>query len=224
MIHPDTELKLAHEDMGYGIFAKNLIPKGTITWVLDVLDFVLTPDMITGLLPQQIQFIEKYAYIDNKGRYILSWDIGKYCNHSCKPTTVPIGSICDIAVRDIQIGEEITCDYGTCNIRRNLLCQCKVEGCRGIVRSIDLMALIKDIDSEVANLIPLVNTVPQPLLRFMIDEHLKRLQSIVSGEVPIPSCIENAYDDCREPKGSDSDCDDQSGLWTISLETTPSAR
>ena len=224
MIHPDTELKPAREGIGYGIFATDLIPKGTITWVLDALDFVLTTEVITSLLPKQIQFIEKYAYIDNQGRFILSWDIGKYCNHSCKPTTVPIGSICDVAVHDIQIGEEITCDYGTCNIRKNLLCQCGVQGCRGIVRSIDLMALMKEIDNEVASLIPHVNTVPQPLLKFMIDEHLKRLQCIVSGDVPIPSCIENAYDDCREPTCFDSDCGDRGALWTISLETTSYVR
>jgi hypothetical protein len=78
---------------------------------------------------------------------------------------------------------------------------------------------LEEIDCDVENLVPLVNSVPQQLLNFMNDEHLKQFQSILSGEVPIPSCIDNAYDDCRELTCPDSDCIDHGGLWTISQET-----
>ncbi len=223
MIHPDTELNLVSENIGYGIFATRLIPKGTIVWVLDVLDFVLTPEVIASLSPLQIQHIERYAYVDGQGRYILCWDYGKYGNHSCRPTTVPVGSICDIAARDILPGEELTWDYATCNIRESLSCQCGMEGCRGIVRSTDFASLVESIDREVAELVPLINTVPQPLLGFMIDEDFRRLQSIISGDVPIPSCSENANDNYATLDSVDSECNGRGGLWKTSLKTTPGA-
>lgn len=212
MIHPDTELNYSKESIGYGIFATKMIPRGTITWVFCTLDFKLTKEQIGKLHPQQHKFIEKHSFVDNQGCYILGWDIDKYCNHSCKPTTAPIGGICDIALRDIQKGEEITCDYGTCNIRKNLVCDCGVDGCRGLVRPIDLISLSNEIDKEVTKLIPLVNAVPQPLLKFMNGEHFKRLQSIIAGDVPIPSSLENAYDDFMGLTCTDSENNSQFDL------------
>jgi len=35
MIHPDTEVRFINDEIGYGVVAKKLIPKGTITWVQD---------------------------------------------------------------------------------------------------------------------------------------------------------------------------------------------
>jgi hypothetical protein len=201
MMHPDTELNLISEDIGYGIFASRLIPKGTIIWALDAMDFVLSPETIAELMPLQADYIEKYAYIDNKGRYILCWDIGKYCNHSCQPTTVPLGSICDLSLRDIHPGEEITCDYGTLNIRKDLLCRCKREDCRKIIRSSDLRGLAEDIDREVRGLIPLISAATQPLLKFMVPQDRSRIESIIFGRAPIPSCLENEYRDRNMSNG-----------------------
>lgn len=33
MIHPDTELRFINPEIGYGVFATQFIPRGTITWV-----------------------------------------------------------------------------------------------------------------------------------------------------------------------------------------------
>ena len=49
MIHPDTELQYINNEIGYGVVAKKLIPKGTITWVLDKLDREFTPMEILEL-------------------------------------------------------------------------------------------------------------------------------------------------------------------------------
>lgn len=38
MIHPDTEIKFIDKEIGPGLVAKKLIPKGTITWAMDEFD------------------------------------------------------------------------------------------------------------------------------------------------------------------------------------------
>jgi hypothetical protein len=35
MIHPWTELRFINDSIGYGVFATQFIPKGTIVWALD---------------------------------------------------------------------------------------------------------------------------------------------------------------------------------------------
>ncbi|HEX4137823.1 MAG TPA: hypothetical protein VHY84_24650 [Bryobacteraceae bacterium] len=38
MMHPDAELRFIRDNMGYGLFARKRIPRGTITWTRDELD------------------------------------------------------------------------------------------------------------------------------------------------------------------------------------------
>jgi SET domain-containing protein len=69
-------------------------------------------------LPQTTQDIcRRYAYYDhNNKKYVLCGDDARFENHSDDPNTMgvyPEGDAfgMDIATRDIQEGEEITCDY-----------------------------------------------------------------------------------------------------------------
>jgi hypothetical protein len=43
MIHPNTELKFISERVGYGVFAASDIPEGTIVYVKDSLELVVSP-------------------------------------------------------------------------------------------------------------------------------------------------------------------------------------
>ena len=71
MIHPHTELQFINETIGYGVFATRLIPKGTITWVLDPLDQRFDEAYITALNPLLRERMLKYCYRDHQGQYIL---------------------------------------------------------------------------------------------------------------------------------------------------------
>jgi hypothetical protein len=51
MIHPDTELQFINDKIGYGVVATKLIPKGTITWALDKLDRIFSPEEVRKLDP-----------------------------------------------------------------------------------------------------------------------------------------------------------------------------
>src|SRR5437667_9311451 len=48
MIHPDTELRLVSERVGYGVFSTRLIPRGTITWTIDELDRRFEPAAVAS--------------------------------------------------------------------------------------------------------------------------------------------------------------------------------
>jgi uncharacterized protein len=103
---------------GLGLFAAQHIPKGTIVW-----RFVPGVDALFGAeevekLPEITQDVcKRYGYYDhNNNKYVLCGDDARFENHSDDPNTAgfypegdPFGM--DIATRDIQEGEEITCDY-----------------------------------------------------------------------------------------------------------------
>ena len=70
MIHPDTELRFVSKEVGYGVFATNLLPKGTILYARDKLDLVLTPKQYKALDLKHQDLAEKYSYIDKDGNRI----------------------------------------------------------------------------------------------------------------------------------------------------------
>src|SRR5579863_4738128 len=112
LIHPDSELRFISHEMGYGLFATRAIPKGTITWVGDSLDQIISPARYAQLPALLRSQAFKYSYTNGRGERILCWDHGRFVNHSCAATCLSPGFDFEIAVRDIAPGEEITDDYG----------------------------------------------------------------------------------------------------------------
>src|SRR5690606_32687246 len=102
MLHPDTELRFINDTIGYGVVAKKLIPKGTITWVQDDLDQVLTPQQAGSLMPQVREHLEKYSFTNSEGNYVLCWDNAKFVNHSFNPSCMSTAYDFEIALRDIM--------------------------------------------------------------------------------------------------------------------------
>ncbi|HKJ92301.1 MAG TPA: SET domain-containing protein [Longimicrobiales bacterium] len=105
---------------GVGLFADQFIAHGTPTWRF-------TPGIDQALHPSELQRIPEaargqfltYAYLDIRtGLYVLCADDARFMNHSPEPDITsdynedPVFGV-DIAARDIQAGEELTCDYCT---------------------------------------------------------------------------------------------------------------
>ena len=114
MIHPHTELRFISPEIGFGVIATQLIPKGTITWVFDPLDHVFTPDQIRSMPPLFKEKLHTYTYRDHNGNFVLCWDHARFFNHSCAPnceSEVEKGHIYLDAIRAIAPGEELTYDY-----------------------------------------------------------------------------------------------------------------
>ena len=91
MIHPDTELRLVDERIGYGVFATRRIPAGTITWIRDALDRGFTRQAIDAMEPAYRAILDKYTFVDAIGEHVLCWDIARFVNHSCDPTCLAPG-------------------------------------------------------------------------------------------------------------------------------------
>ena len=68
-----------------------------------------------------------------KGRYTLLQPPEKYVNHSCNPNTT-VKDFCDVAIRDITKGEEITGDYSEDSPPDFVMqCNCGSKNCRGTI-------------------------------------------------------------------------------------------
>ena len=105
---------------GTGLFADQFIQKGTITWRFNPgFDLRLDEDYPASLPEIAREFFYRYAAQDPKTKkYTLCLDNARFYNHSDTPNTCAMGSEVssdeqDVALRDIEPGEELTIDYRT---------------------------------------------------------------------------------------------------------------
>ena len=104
---------------GIGLFADQDIPKGTPVWEFtEGFDQKIPTDQIDNVPgPARDDFLTySYTSIKNGRYYILCCDNARFFNHSDNPNVIDVPSNTDeedidIAGRDIQRGEELTCDY-----------------------------------------------------------------------------------------------------------------
>ena len=102
---------------GFGVFALAPIAKGTPVWRFATgLDMEFSPDIVNGLPEHVRTFFSHYGYLDrNVKRIILCFDDARFVNHSDTPNLATDYAQdrygLDVALRDIEAGEEITMDY-----------------------------------------------------------------------------------------------------------------
>jgi hypothetical protein len=172
VLHPDIRIEWIDDDIGYGLFARRPIARGTITWTLDRLDRILSPAEVDGLGPRYADLVERFTYRDRTGRRILNWDLARFMNHSCAPNSLTAGLDVEIAVRDIREGEQVCDDYATLGLEEPFACRCGTPGCRRIVRPDDLVA---EWERLRAAALPLLPQVDQPLLAWVDPSDRRRL-------------------------------------------------
>ncbi len=194
MIHPHTELRFINESIGYGVFATELIPKGTITWILDDLDqrfdqaYVLSADA-----PMRDRLL-KYCFRDEQGQYILCWDIARYVNHSFNSTLIATPYKFELAARDIHPGDEITDDYGYFNLDHPFHCAPESGTQRTKVMPDDLLHYYPEWDRKAAAAMRHFNTVDQPLKPLLDPMHRAKVEAIAAGTQPMDSLLTCYYD------------------------------
>jgi len=109
---------------GLGLFAKKLIPKGTIWWHARPQDVLiisknqfLTLDTSrkSSLMENYMQSLLTYSYYERDlDALIFCLDDSRFVNHSFNANSGASedeNGFCSVALRDIQQGEEITEDY-----------------------------------------------------------------------------------------------------------------
>ncbi len=173
MLHPKTELRFINPVVGYGVFATDFIPEGTITYVKDSLELEVSPTAYLQHPPAMQEVIEKYSYIDERGYRIISWDFAKYINHCCNCNSMSTGYGFEIAIRDILPGEEITDEYGIFNLTEPMELVCDRGACRKVLKPEDFDLYYPIWDEKLKAALVNFNAIIQPLLPF-VDESTKQ--------------------------------------------------
>ncbi|MCB0762168.1 MAG: SET domain-containing protein [Flavobacteriales bacterium] len=199
MIHPDCELSFISNEIGYGVIATKLIPAGTITWVLDKLDREFSPTEFQNMEPIYQNILDTYTFRNNSGNFVLCWDNGRYVNHSFNSNCLTTAYDFEIAIRDIQPGEQITDDYGYLNIISPF--RGVDEGTRRkIVYPNDLQKYYKVWDRKIEKVFPRITQLEQPLRQLLSDQMWDRVQRINRGEEELESILSNYYDASTLPE------------------------
>ncbi len=192
MIHPKTELRLISKEIGYGVVAKEFIPAGTITWVLDELDREFTPAQFKKMNPLYQNILDTYCYRNNKGNLVLCWDYGRYVNHSFKSNCLSTAYDFEIAIRDIQPGEELTDDYGYLNVSEPF--KGVDEGTkRKTVYPNDLLKNYKSWDKKLNQNFPKITKVEQPLKELISPKLWDEIIKIADGKKEMESILKNHF-------------------------------
>lgn len=191
MIHPHTELRVVDESIGLGVFATKRIPRGTVMWTLDALDQKFGPTELARLDKGYLKLLEHYAFPNASGDWILCWDLGRWVNHSCNPNNMSTGWNFDLAIRDIEEGEQLTSDYGSLNLEAPFRCLCGDPSCRGRIRPDDFKRFAQDWDQQVQAAAADGGKLDQPLLKWLTDKSAAR--TAFSQPAKIPSILRHRY-------------------------------
>jgi hypothetical protein len=192
MIHPDTELRFISDKIGYGVVATKLIPKGTITWALDKLDRIFTPAEINTMAPTYRQIMDKYTYRNPHGNYVFCWDNARYINHSSNANCITTAYEFEIAIRDIQPGEELTDDYGYLNLEEPFEVVPEPGTNRTVVYPDDLVRYYAVWDEKLLGAFPQLLKIDQPLFHLLEPSTAEKAKQIASGEIKMDSIL-NCY-------------------------------
>lgn len=102
---------------GIGLFAAEFIPSGMPIWKhCPIIDIKFSEEELVPLSPPAREQIAAYSYRQRStGLYVLCGDDARFLNHSTTPNCIDVkgadGQGITMAARDIQLGEELTCDY-----------------------------------------------------------------------------------------------------------------
>lgn len=117
---------------GDGLFSSEFIPQGTIVYFYGIDDCFIPKDDFQFLSYDMRELFYKYGVQDEAGNMLIKED---KINHSCDANILSMfvdGIYFDIAVRDIQVNEELTIDYGLfySTFPWSMECKCNSAICR----------------------------------------------------------------------------------------------
>lgn len=192
MIHPHTEIRFINDKIGYGVVATKFIPKGTITWAIDRLDRIFTKTQIKKMDPVYQNILDTYAYRNPEGNYILCWDNARFVNHSSNSNCITTAYEFEIAVRDIQPGEELTDDYGYLNVDEPFEVLPEAGTDRTVIYPDDILRYYHIWDDKLWEAFQHLKTVNQPLEPLLEKGTIEKARRIASGMDKMDSIL-NCY-------------------------------
>lgn len=189
MIIPCTKVTYINDTKGNGVVATARIPLGTVTWVFDDLDREIPMAKLNGMSEPCRDTVLTYSYRNNKGNLIFCWDNERFINHSFKPNCCLTPYRFELAIRDIEAGEELTNDYGTFNIIAPFPVDAE-DGDRSIVYPDDLLRYSDTWDQQLQAAFHRFLHVEQPLRQLFAPEIWQLAESIARGDQAMTSVKE----------------------------------
>ena len=137
MLHPAIEVRQKGSVHGKGLFTKVFIPKVEVLWKLK--DPVYSWRQIKTWSEEKRKAFKYYGFQCGVDRYSLPYGDSREANHSCNPNMVWADSNTLISRWNIQVGEELTYDYASCDITlpMKIDCDCGAKNCRGTITNLD---------------------------------------------------------------------------------------
>lgn len=190
MLNSSLRIQWISDEKGYGVFASKDIRKGTVTFALDPLDIVIEKSQVKKQSDIVKYYIDRFSYEGPDGSRIISWDFGKYMNHCCSANTLTTGYGFEIAIRDIQAGEEVTDDYRIFTTDHQLNMSCDKPNC---TQSLDFNYeehLITRWDNQIREALMMFNYVDQELKPFIPIKALSQVNGFITGQADYLSVVE----------------------------------
>jgi SET domain-containing protein len=122
----DVEIRRSGID-GLGVFALRPFRAGEV-----VLRWDISERVPRGRVPDLPDSEKKYLHPYDGESLIVVRPPERYVNHSCDNNT-EVRNFCDVAVRDITAGEEVTSDYESDGAGLKFECRCGSPKCRGSI-------------------------------------------------------------------------------------------
>ena len=186
MIIPCTKVVHIDAKKGNGVVATERIAKGTVTWVFDDLDREIPMQRLEAMSPPCQEAVLTYSYRNRKGNLIFCWDNERFMNHSFRPNCCLTPYRFELAIRDIEAGEELTNDYGTLNIIAPFAVDCEGSD-RETVYPDDLLRFSDLWDAQLRAAFSRFLEVEQPLRQVFADDIWKLAESIARGKMAMAS-------------------------------------
>jgi len=135
-LSPKLEVRAVPDKGGLGAFAREVVSADEVVAVWG--GIIVNADQL-DTLPHDVQ---QHSVQIEEGLYLATIggaESADFINHSCDPNLGLRGQIALVALRDIEVGEEVCFDYAMtdCTPYDEFECHCSTAACRGTVRGDD---------------------------------------------------------------------------------------
>ena len=122
----DVEIRES-QIQGSGVYARRVFDPGEV---------VLRWDLSHTIPNEQVSKLSvadrRYTHPLDAERTLIVQSPERFVNHSCDGNT-EVRDFCDVAIRRIEVGEEITSDYGAIGAVVSFECKCGSKKCRKLI-------------------------------------------------------------------------------------------
>ncbi|MFD5146111.1 SET domain-containing protein [Streptomyces sp. NPDC058401] len=150
-----------------GLFATEPIPAGTAVWLPCPKCSTWSGAELAAIPSERYGPLDKYGHMLVDGAMLLPCLGAFLMNHSCEANVLDLGLDFGVAVKDIAVGEEVTCDYATFTEDPGwrMQCHCPSTACRGEITTEQGHdpGVRETWRTRIEPVLPLMALVPQPL-------------------------------------------------------------